>query len=375
MGTTKVVLWLQLDFSLSNGADSTATGAGVLVSPLPQDASADRAGPPFGAGNSRVESSSADHQHQLTIIKRRNVVSTPAGWYPQPDGQQRYWDGEQWTEHTAPGAATPVTAPGTGAEPPRPLSENEHVNPMGDRVTRAPQSVGAPVQVKGSNGLAVAGFVLALLGALSSFIPIVNLGGDFLALLGLIFGIIGLVQSGKRGAGKGLAIAAIILAVAAFVISIVVNMTTVAAVNTAVKNINTGQSTPAPVTGKIGQTVKDGSFTFVVNAVKCGMTTSGGPLPSKPQGQFCAVNVTVTNHSTKAQIFDALDVKGFIGDSKYEADPVASAMVNPNTFLTSINPGNSITATVLIDVPVGKQLDTVELHDSLFSTGTSVSVK
>jgi len=229
--------------------------------------------------------------------------------------------------------------------------------------------------VKGSNGLAVAGFVLALLGALASFIPIVNLGGDFLALLGLIFGIIGLVQSGKRGAGRGLAIAAIILAVAAFVISIVVNMTTVAAVNTAVKNIDTGQGTPAAVTGKLGQAVKDGSFTFVVHSVKCGIKTSGGSLPSKPQGEFCAVSVSVTNHGSKAQTFDALDVKGFIASSKYEADAGASAMANPNTFLTSINPGNAIDAIVLIDVPAGKQLDTVELHDSLFSTGTSVSVK
>ena len=34
----------------------------------------------------------------------------PAGWYPQPDGTQRYWDGSQWTEHIAPGA-------GASAEP------------------------------------------------------------------------------------------------------------------------------------------------------------------------------------------------------------------------------------------------------------------
>jgi len=304
-------------------------------------------------------------------------MSNPAGWYPQPDGQQRYWDGQHWTEDFAPGAATQVTTPATGGEPARPSFENEHVNRMSDQLTPAPQSVGAPVEVKGSNGLAVAGFVLALLGALSSFIPIVNIGGDFLALLGLIFGIIGLVQSGKRGAGKGLSIAAIILAVAAFVISVVVNMTTVAAVDTAVKNINTGQGTPAAVTGKIGQPVKDGSFTFVVHSVKCGMTTSGGSLPSKPQGEFCAVNLTVTNHGTKAQLFDALEVKGFIAGSKYEADSGASAMANPNTdtFLNSINPGNSINAIVLIDVPAGKQLETVELHDSLFSSGTSVSVK
>ena len=30
----------------------------------------------------------------------------PAGWYPTPDGQQRYWDGSDWTEHFAPAAST-----------------------------------------------------------------------------------------------------------------------------------------------------------------------------------------------------------------------------------------------------------------------------
>lgn len=30
--------------------------------------------------------------------------SPPPGWYPDPNrtGTQRYWDGQQWTEHTAP---------------------------------------------------------------------------------------------------------------------------------------------------------------------------------------------------------------------------------------------------------------------------------
>ena len=37
-------------------------------------------------------------------------MSNPAGWYPQQDGQQRYWDGEQWTDNFAPGAAS-VTSP------------------------------------------------------------------------------------------------------------------------------------------------------------------------------------------------------------------------------------------------------------------------
>ena len=32
-------------------------------------------------------------------------MSSQAGWYPQPDGQQRYWDGQQWTENFAPGVS------------------------------------------------------------------------------------------------------------------------------------------------------------------------------------------------------------------------------------------------------------------------------
>lgn len=44
----------------------------------------------------------------------------PAGWYPDPTqpGQQRYWDGAQWTEHTAPGgeAGGGADAGGTGPD-------------------------------------------------------------------------------------------------------------------------------------------------------------------------------------------------------------------------------------------------------------------
>lgn len=38
------------------------------------------------------------------------MTQTPAGWHPAPDlpGQLRYWDGAQWTDQYAPGAAPPV---------------------------------------------------------------------------------------------------------------------------------------------------------------------------------------------------------------------------------------------------------------------------
>lgn len=35
---------------------------------------------------------------------------SPAGWYPQPDGRQRYFDGVAWTENYAPGAVQQASA-------------------------------------------------------------------------------------------------------------------------------------------------------------------------------------------------------------------------------------------------------------------------
>jgi hypothetical protein len=47
-------------------------------------------------------------------------MSTPAGWYPDPqaEGQQRYWDGNAWTEHQAPIAQPRQPDQHTPAAPP-----------------------------------------------------------------------------------------------------------------------------------------------------------------------------------------------------------------------------------------------------------------
>ncbi len=38
-------------------------------------------------------------------------MSAPAGWHLQPDGQERYWDGQQWTEQFRAPLASDPTAP------------------------------------------------------------------------------------------------------------------------------------------------------------------------------------------------------------------------------------------------------------------------
>jgi hypothetical protein len=46
------------------------------------------------------------------------MTQQPAGWYNQPDGTRRYWDGSRWTEHTAPPPGQQPLAP--SPQPARP---------------------------------------------------------------------------------------------------------------------------------------------------------------------------------------------------------------------------------------------------------------
>jgi hypothetical protein len=39
------------------------------------------------------------------------TTSTPAGWYPDPSGQLRFWDGAAWTAQTAPPPSLVAVAP------------------------------------------------------------------------------------------------------------------------------------------------------------------------------------------------------------------------------------------------------------------------
>ncbi|HPU12297.1 MAG TPA: DUF2510 domain-containing protein [Aeromicrobium sp.] len=83
---------------------------------------------------------------------------TPAGWYDDGHGSLRWWDGSQWTEHTAPLAPTEPTIQ-LDVQPTAELTE--------------PYFSSAPVKVKGSAvwwAVPIALLVAAVLGALLSML-------------------------------------------------------------------------------------------------------------------------------------------------------------------------------------------------------------
>ncbi len=86
---------------------------------------------------------------------------TPAGWYDDPEqpGQQRYWDGNAWTEQRAPGAAAPA-APAAPPAPPTPPPAAAAAAPM------APPPMAPPVAAPPKKSNKALWIVLGVLGGL-----------------------------------------------------------------------------------------------------------------------------------------------------------------------------------------------------------------
>jgi hypothetical protein len=265
---------------------------------------------------------------------------------------------------------------------------------MANRWAPTPQSVQVPVQANGSNGLAVAGFVLAFLGALSSFIPVVNIGGDILAFLGLVFGIIGLVKSRSRRAGRGLSIAAIILAVAAFIISIAINGAAVTAVNNAVKTmpsvpaasaVPAAPAAPAKTTAKVGDTITlsgsaSGSKAAVTAMKVVDPTTSTDGFSTPAAGsRYVAVQFQIQNTGTVA--YDdapsngakVIDVSGQQFDSTLTSS-VSAGPIFPASL--KVPPGEKALGYIVFEVPTTSKVAAVQFSmDSGFSDSGEWTIK
>jgi hypothetical protein len=124
--------------------------------------------------------------------------------------------------------------------------------------------------------------------------------------------------------------------------------------------------------------VRDGKFEFVVKSVTCGKPTEGdSALGKQAQGQFCELAVSVKNIGNKPQTFSGSSQKarGSTG-ATYADDTEAELYANQNaqTFLQDINPGNQVAGVLVFDIPKDAKITSVELHDSPFSGGVTVTV-
>ena len=291
-------------------------------------------------------------------------MSTPAGWYPQPDGQQRYWDGQQWTQNFAPG--TPLVLPPAVAQKNWFLRHkilsaigallligmfSSLANGGSKSVTIAP--VGDPVATSATPDQATADKAAADQAATDK------------------------AAADKAAADKAAADkAAADKAAAAKAAADKAAADKAAAAKAAADKAAAAKAAAAAAAPQLGKTVRDGKFAFTVTAIKCGIAQVGTNefLIQKAQGQYCRASLTVENIGSEAQTMFAsnqylLDTKG----RKFSADATANLYDDSAKLMfEEINPGNSIKGFVYFDVPKGTAVSKLELHDSAFSGGIEV---
>ncbi len=173
------------------------------------------------------------------------------------------------------------------------------------------------------SGLTIAGLILGIIALLTSLLPIINNMSFFVALVGAVLAIIGLVacMRGKR-AGKGLAIAAVVVNVISIVAVIASQSMYSAAIDDAMNGPqavqesqdedaaedNASESKPDYSAGEkklaVGASVElSNGMTVAVDEIVPGLTNYDGAT-------LTGVRVTYANNSDEALSFNSYDWKG-----------------------------------------------------------------
>jgi hypothetical protein len=134
---------------------------------------------------------------------------------------------------------------------------------------------------------------------------------------------------------------------------------------------------PAATTPGLNAAVRDGTFEFSVTSVEPGVKTVGDQYLNKTaQGQFVLVHINVKNIGDQPQTFFDSNQKLFnAAGQKFSADSSAAIYLDGSSnWIAQINPGNSVDAIVVFDVPVDMVPTAIQLHDSAFSGGVKVAL-
>lgn len=206
---------------------------------------------------------------------------------------------------------------------------------MSSDTTRVPASAPAPSLAPSASAprsaMAVAGLVLGIVALATSFVPIVNNASFFIALLGAVFAVVGIVAAARgTRAGKGMAIAALVVSAVAVAVVFATQSLYGAAIDAAVDELSEGPAvtgvSPAASTGDaaagaasgaasdapdassadlaVGSAVElEGGLSVSVDGVQAGLVNYDGSAVT-------GVRVTYSNGGDGEASFNVLDWKG-----------------------------------------------------------------
>lgn len=268
-------------------------------------------------------------------------METPAGWYDDGSGRQRWWDGQQWTDQyadaQAPTAAPAEPAVNAGATAPAGYAIPEVLTTA---PTGAPGST-APAAVK-PNVVGIIGLVAAALGFVFACIPGALVIGWVLLPIGLILSVVSFFLKGRKWPGIVGLIVAIIGTIVGFVVFFVVVL---AAANEAIKSlpsipeatngaVATNAATPAPAASNPADA--KGSFAVTIDDATQSQDYEGKPV--------IVVTYTFTNNSSKDGSFlSTVRNQAFQDGVELDTAIVADGSVDTSSAMKQIKPGASIT--------------------------------
>lgn len=120
-------------------------------------------------------------------------------------------------------------------------------------------------------------------------------------------------------------------------------------------------------TNSVGSTVQSGNFSYKVTKFSCSMDKYK-LLADKPQGQYCLLDMTVTNVTKEPHHWYG-NVELHAGQAKYTNKEVLGDHVHD-----SLNPGISTKGTWIFDVPKDITPNIAIVHDAL-EDGVSIKLQ
>ncbi len=195
------------------------------------------------------------------------------------------------------------------------------------------------IRVK-KNGLAVTSLVLGIIAILGSWMPILNNFSFILAVLGLIFGVFGLVKISKAKGKKTYTIIALIINA----VAIAIVLSSQAAYSAAIDNINEGPKAVAEGGSStdlaVGQSATlDNGLIITVDNVERDVTE-----PYRDE-KFTSVTVTIKNEGKDKQHFDPYNWKSINSDG---VESNSEIITNNDNKLESgdLQPGGKVTGVI-----------------------------
>ena len=232
-----------------------------------------------------------------------------------------------------------------------------------------------------TSAMAIVGLVLGIVALATSWMPIFNNGSFFLALLGALFAIVGLVSTLRRTrSGKGLAIAGLIICIIACAAVLAAQQATSKAINDAVdsaKNSHAVTSTsaaPADASGDADASAQSqdlalGTSITLGNGLSVSVDSVDTSLTKYDGSPITAVTVTYTNGGSQEASFNVYDWKAQDTQGAQRSQTFYSGDDVVGLGSGTLAPDGTVTGAVCFEGDITKAL----YYASMFSNSATAS--